>query len=141
MGIQNRVTKQYLLPWLDIDNEGITVRYGRDTISIHWNDICYFALTSSALLLRSRATSPQKYETFEISDGENMICWQAAPPARSLRLLQNGEVPLSPQGYTLFTQQLAALIVERTGLPLYDFRMPERKAKRRKQKEYPQALS
>ena len=69
---------------------------------------------------------------FEISDGENMICWQVTAPPRVYGLLQNGEVPFSPQGYDLFTRQLAVLIAERTGLPLYDFRPPEQKVKEKK---------
>jgi hypothetical protein len=132
--IQNCSAAYYLLPWLQVNEEGITARYGRDTIPMRWQDIRSFALVSTmpVTFIREKAASrAKKYEAFEISDGENMICWRVATPPRSYRLRQNGEVALSPQDYAAFTQQLAALIVERTGLPLYDFRPPERKTKKR----------
>ena len=61
-----------------------------------------------------------------------MICWQVASLPRSHHLSLSGQAVASPQDYDAFVQELSTLIVERTRLPLYDFRAPERK---RKEKE------
>lgn len=50
------------------------------------------------------------------------ICWLKAAPLRHHRLFRFGEIALSDQEYAAFTQQLAALLMEKTGLPLYDLR-------------------
>lgn len=142
-----RIAGCYLLPSLAIDGESITACYGRDTITIKWRDIRYFALVNSLTLrqlptsnnpptlrqlLKSGRTSSKPsvpaHEVFEISDGENVICWLKAAPFRNHRLCRFGEVVLSDQDYIAFTQQLAALIVERTGLPLYDLRFAKYKS-------------
>jgi len=132
--IKPRVAGHYLLPSLKVDESGITARYGRDSIAMRWDDVRYCALVSSTTFHRipdsQRATSSFTREAYEISDGENMICWLEASPFSSHRLQQNGEVALSNQQYTTFARQLASLVIERTGLPLYDFRPPERKAKK-----------
>lgn len=125
MAIQNRIRGFYLLPWLQVDDQGITASYGRDTIAMRWQDIRYFALANTILWRRASTKSAEKakkFDVFEISDGENMICWQvnAPPSAYCLRLFS--EAVRSPQIYEVFTQQMASLIIERTGLPLCDFR-------------------
>jgi hypothetical protein len=123
-----RIAGHYLLPSLTIDDVAITARYGHDTITIAWHDIRHFALVSSATF-RSLPGSKiiSKREAFEISDSENIICWLKAEPLSSHRLFRFGEVALSDEDYAAFTQQLAALIMARTGLPLYDLRLAKHK--------------
>ncbi|MBA2285371.1 MAG: hypothetical protein H0W02_07820 [Ktedonobacteraceae bacterium] len=43
-----RICGHYLLPSLTINDESITARYGRDTITIAWRDIRHFGLVNSA---------------------------------------------------------------------------------------------
>ncbi|GCE07160.1 hypothetical protein KDAU_44890 [Dictyobacter aurantiacus] len=140
----------YLLPSLTIDDESITARYGRGTITIAWSDIRYFALVDSTTfcrlptsdnpptfrqLLTSGGTLSHlpvpAHEAFEISDGENMICWLKAAPFRHHRLFRFGEVALSGRDYAAFTQQLAALLMEKTNLPVYDLRLATQKSRRK----------
>lgn len=140
------IAAHYLHPSLTIDDKAITARYGHDTISIAWHDIHYFALVSSvtfhqlpttdkpptfrqilkAGITYSHISTPDN-EAFEISDGENIICWLKATPLRHHRLSRFGKIALSDEDYTAFTQQLAALIMARTGLPLYDLRLDRHK--------------
>ncbi|HEY3993168.1 MAG TPA: hypothetical protein VGM01_09855 [Ktedonobacteraceae bacterium] len=81
--------------------------------------------------ITSSSTPAPEREDFEVSDGENIICWLKAKPFRHHRLFRFGEVALSDEDYTAFTQQLATLIVERTGLPLYDLRLARHKLKKK----------
>jgi hypothetical protein len=96
----------------------------------------YCALVSSSTFHRipdsKRAASSFTREAYEISDGENRLCWLEASPFFSYRLLQNGEMALSDQQYTTFARQLASLVIERTGLPLYDFREQKKRKTRRR---------
>lgn len=138
------IAARYLLPSFTIDNEAITARYGHSTITIAWHDIRYFALVSSDTfrqlptsdnpptfrrILRTGLTSSNTpaHEAFEISDGENVICWLKATPFRHHSLFRFGEVALSDGDYAAFTQQLAALIMAKTGLQLYDLRLAKHK--------------
>jgi hypothetical protein len=73
----------------------------------------------------SKTKSPR--EAFEISDGENAICWLKTEPLSSHRLSRFGKIVLSDEDYAAFTQQLAALIIDKTGLPLYDLRLDKHK--------------
>jgi hypothetical protein len=50
--IQQRVAGYYSHPSLQVDDEGISARYGRETISIAWRDVRYFALVSSTTFSR-----------------------------------------------------------------------------------------
>jgi hypothetical protein len=130
------IAGRYLLPSLAIDDEAITARYGRSAITIPWRGIRYFALLDSSTfrqlptstnsptfrqLLKTGILSPgtpaPKYEAFEISDGENIICWLKTTPFRHHRLFRFGEIALSDEDYATFTQQLASLLMEKTNLP------------------------
>jgi hypothetical protein len=51
----------------------------------------------------------------------------------SYDLLWSGETALSAQDYAFLTQQLASLIVAKTGCPLLDLRLPMGKRKKNKQ--------
>lgn len=126
--ILTRVAGHYLHPSLEIDDEGINACYGRETISIAWQDVRYFALVNGKVWSKvvGKRGSPER-EAFEISDGENMICWLATEPFSSYRLLWSSEATLSARDYTSLTQQLASLIVAKTDLPLLDFRLFKRK--------------
>lgn len=133
--VQVHMVEHYLFPSLHIDDHGITARYGRqDTISVHWQDIRSFALVNSTTfgnVSGQRTTSGvAKREAFELSDGENTICWLAGVPPRSYRLSLSNEVALSAQDYVAFTSQLTSLIVARTGLPLSDLRLSARNRRR-----------
>lgn len=129
--VRLRIAGHYLLPSLKIDDEAITARYQHDTISISWRDVRYFGLVSSATFFKlpgkQGTQNPPEREAFEISDSENSICWLKASPFRSHRLFWFGEVELSDKDYAAFTQQLASIIMERTGLPLYDLRLAKHK--------------
>jgi hypothetical protein len=78
---------------LAIDDEAITARYGRSTITISWRNIRHFALVDSRTFrqlptstnpptfrqvlkagILSPGTAAPEHEAFEISDGENIIC-------------------------------------------------------------------
>ncbi|HEU5378840.1 MAG TPA: hypothetical protein VFV38_25735 [Ktedonobacteraceae bacterium] len=140
------IAGRYLLPSLAIDDEAITAHYGRSTITIPWRNIRYFALVDSSTFrqlptsthpptfcqvlkagILSPGTPAPEHEAFEISDGENIICWLKATPFRHHRLFRFGEVALSDEDYAAFTQQLASLLMEKTNLPLYDLRLATQK--------------
>jgi hypothetical protein len=142
------IAGHYLLPSLTIDDEAIAARYGHLTITIPWQNIRYFALVDSNTfrqfptsdnpptfrqILKNGITykSPPlpEHEVFEISDGENIICWLKATPFRHHRLFRFGEVALSDEDYATFTQQLASLLMEKTNLPLYDLRIAMQKSR------------
>jgi hypothetical protein len=133
--IQMYIAAHYFHPQLHIGNEGITARYGHDTITMAWNDIRYFALINSKLPNAGLNRKAQWSEAFEISDGENRVCWLAHQPLSSYRLFRLDDTDFGEPGYAKFTQQLAALIVERTHLPLMDFRLEEKKRADPSQKE------
>lgn len=131
--IQIRIAGYYLHPSLQVDDEGLSARYGRETISIAWRDVRYFALVSSTAFSKmpgkkAGSGTPER-EAFEISDGENRICWLVASPFPSYDLLWFGETALSAQDYASLMQQLASLIVAKTDHPLLDLRLPRRKRK------------
>ncbi|MDQ2905823.1 MAG: hypothetical protein M3Y81_20060 [Chloroflexota bacterium] len=138
--IQKVIAGHYLLPALQVDEDGISARYGRDTISMRWEDVRSFALVSSVTF---RGTGQR--EAFELSDGENMICWLVAEPFSAYNLLWSSGAPASPQvtlsaqDYVSFTQQLSSLIVAKTGRPLYDLRLPKHKKKSRQARPLPMA--
>lgn len=122
-----RIAGYYLHPSLEIDDEGIHARYGRVVISIAWQNVRYFALVNGKIWSKRAGKTSQQREAFEISDGENRICWLATEPFPSYSLLWFGESTLSARDYTSFTWQLASLIVAKTHLPLLDFRLTKRK--------------
>ncbi len=136
--IQGRVAGHYLLPSLVIDDQGITAHYGRDTIEMRWSNMRYFALVNSWTLRKASGYQTGSYtpawEAFEISDGENKICWLISSPFYSRHLHLSGERVLSTQEYTSLTGQLASLIVARTGLPLVDCRLPRPARKQKREK-------
>lgn len=105
-----RVAGHYLHPSLQIDDAGIAVRYGKEMIFIDWQDIRSFALVNSLTFSKIPGKKTAQREAYEISDGTNRICWLADSPMPSYDLLWVGEVVLSAQDYTSFTQLLAALI-------------------------------
>lgn len=125
--IQRYIMAHYLHPQLSIDAESITARYGRDTITMAWRDVRYFALINSRLPNAGLYRKASWCEAFEISDGENRVCWLAHQPLSSSRLFTLDGTDLREAGYAKFTQQLAALIMERAQLPLLDFRLEEKK--------------
>lgn len=129
--IQMYIAAYYFHPQLHIDNNGITARYGRDTITMAWRDIRYFALINARLSSSGFDKKAPRREAFEVSDGENRVCWLAHQPLSPYRLFSLDETDLRKPDYTKFTQQLAVLIVEYTHLPLLDFRLEEKKQKKR----------
>ncbi|HEU5379078.1 MAG TPA: hypothetical protein VFV38_26945 [Ktedonobacteraceae bacterium] len=110
----------YLLPSLELDENGIRARYGRDSVSIAWQHLCFFALVeykrfgntdNFSLKPRSRREWVQIYI---ICDGENTIAWYADPRGK----MQNPS-SLSIEEYAkLLEKQLPALVGRKTGLPL-----------------------
>jgi hypothetical protein len=118
---------------LRVDNEGMSAHYGRETISIAWKDVRYFALVSDTAFSKLPSFRASKREAFEISDGKNMICWLVAFPFPSHNLLWPGKTVLSAQDYASLTQQLASLIVAKTDCPLLDFRLPKHRHKKQVQ--------
>lgn len=128
--IQMYIAAHYFHPQLHIDNDGITARYGHDTITMAWSDIRYFALINSKLSSAGFNRKAPWREAFEISDGENRVCWLAHQPLSSYRLFSLDDTDFGELGYAKFTQQLAVLIMERTRLPLLDFRQEETKQKK-----------
>lgn len=131
--VQVSIAAHYFHPQLHIDGEGITARYGRDTVTIAWGDIRYFALINSKIANPGFKRKTPAREVFEISDGENRICWLAHQSLSFYRLLFFGETRLSDQNYKTFTEQLATLLMARTDLPLLDFRLAEKKRKQKDQ--------
>lgn len=131
--VQISVAAHYFHPDLQIDEEGLTARYGRDTITIAWHDVRSFALLNSKLTYAGFKRKAPAQEAFEISDGENRICWLAHQTLSSSRQLLCDETRLSDQDYEAFTTQLATLIVARTALPLLDFRLVEKPGKEKGQ--------
>ncbi|MBO0796159.1 MAG: hypothetical protein J2P36_35150 [Ktedonobacteraceae bacterium] len=104
----------YMLPELDIDDSGITARCGRDTVTMAWQDIRYFALSNSNMIARRKGLI--KAYMYEICDGENIINW--APNTRTVKTYKMDHAAYD----TLASEQLPALVVARTGLPLLDLR-------------------
>lgn len=77
--MQNLITHHYLHPLLQIDEDSITAYYGQQAIVMRWQDVRYFALTSSAALRKELLTANSfKRVAYEICDGENIICWIGA---------------------------------------------------------------
>ncbi|GHO69679.1 hypothetical protein KSC_085710 [Ktedonobacter sp. SOSP1-52] len=70
-------------------------------------------------------TGAFKREVYELCDGENIICWLAASFLEKDSLLRSGRVAFSE--WDTQTEPLAPLIVAKTGLPLYDLRLPAHK--------------
>lgn len=116
--VQVSVAAHYFHPALQINEEGLTARYGRDIIAIAWRDVRSFALLNSKLTHAGFKRKASAHEAFEISDGENRIRWLAHQILSSSRLLLCDKTRLSDQDYEIFTTQLATLIVARTALPL-----------------------
>lgn len=108
------VVGYYMLPPLDIDDTGITAHYGRYTVKLVWQDIRYFAMSNSKQIAQSKASV--KAFMYEICDGENIINW--APNTRNSLTYKVDH----PDYNMLAAEQLPALIVARTGLPLLDLR-------------------
>lgn len=131
--IQLRVAGHYVHPSLHINGEGISARYGQETIFVGWQDIRYFALVNSISFSKIPGRKAEQREAYEISDGVNRICWLSSALVPSYELLWFGERVLSAQDYASLTQQLASLIVANTGCSLLDFRLPIRKRKKREQ--------
>ncbi|MBO0784153.1 MAG: hypothetical protein J2P37_35550 [Ktedonobacteraceae bacterium] len=104
----------YMLPELDIDDNGITARCGRDTVTMAWQDIRYFALSNSNMIARRKGLI--KAYMYEICDGENIINW--APNTRTVKTYKMDHAAYD----TLASEQLPALVMARTGLPLLDLR-------------------
>lgn len=131
--VQVSVAAHYFHPDLQIDEEGLTARYGRDTITIAWRDVRSFVLLNSKLTNAGFNRKAPAREAFEILDGENRICWLAHQTLSSSRLLLCDKTKLSDQDYEMFTTQLATLIVTHTELPLLDFRLAEKPRKEKGQ--------
>lgn len=131
--VQVSVAAHYFHPDFQIDEEGLTARYGRDTITIAWHDVRSFVLLNSKLTHAGFNRKAPAREAFEISDGENRICWLAHQTLSFSRLLLCDQTRLSDQDYEMFTTQLAALIMARTALPLLDFRLAEKPRKEKGQ--------
>lgn len=124
--VKQQLVRRSLYPSLSINDNGIIARYGRETITMRWQDARYFALTSSAALVKDLTpTGAFKREVYELCDGENIICWLAASFLEEDRLLRSGSVAFSD--WDRQTEPLASLIVAKTGLPLYDLRLPAQK--------------
>jgi hypothetical protein len=104
----------YMLPELDVDDNGITARCGRDTVTMAWQDIRYFALSNSNMIARRKGLI--KAYMYEICDGENIINW--APNTKTVTTYKVDRADYD----TLASEQLPALVVARTGLPLLDLR-------------------
>ncbi|WP_201375700.1 hypothetical protein [Ktedonobacter robiniae] len=135
--IKQRLSRYYLYPSLSIDDDGITAHYDRKAITMHWQDIRYFALTSSTALGRElRTTSLFKREAYEVCDGENIICWIGAIPYGGNSWVNNNWLvegiswlrsSMAPSERDRQTEILPSLIVAKTGLPLYDLCLPAQK--------------
>lgn len=117
----------YLLPSLEVDENGMCARYGGDSISIAWQHTRFFALAEykrfgsndNSFKPRSRRKWVQIYL---ICDGENTIAWYADPR----RKMQNPS-SLSIEDYAkLLEKQLPALVGRKTGLSLLDMRGSQR---------------
>ncbi|EFH82015.1 hypothetical protein Krac_2789 [Ktedonobacter racemifer DSM 44963] len=127
--VQPWMLKRYLYPSLSIDEDGITAHYGRQAITMRWRDVRYFGLTSSAMFEKALTTNGAfNREVYELCDGENIICWLAASFLEHDSLLRSGRVAFSDRDRQ--TEPLASLIVAKTGLPLYDLRLPAQKRAR-----------
>jgi len=143
------IVDYHLRPSFEIDEDGITARYGHNIVTMRWMDVRYFALANGKrLLARGVATSTTKsgtnifirrnsvtaiggpVEVFELCDGENTICWSASELIGSAcQLWRSGDTLLAPQDYDAFTQRLSSLIVSKTGCQLYDLRQEQKKKK------------
>ena len=67
------ITAYYMLPALDIDDNGITAHYGQYHVSLAWQDIRYFAISNDKQIANPRAAV--KTFVYEICDGKNIINW------------------------------------------------------------------
>lgn len=127
--MQTSITGYYLHPLLHVDTEGLSASYGSETVCIAWRNVCSFALVggvaASNILQKKAEASSHPYDAFEISDGEQRICWAADSPFPLFTVFRSGSA-LSALDYTYLTLQLGALIVAKTGCPLLDLRPPRR---------------
>lgn len=118
----------YLLPSLELDGNGICAHYGRDSISIAWQHMRFFALAEykrfgSIDNVSFKPQSRRKWvQIYIICDGENTIAWYADPRGK----MQNPS-SLSIEEYAkLLEKQLPALVGRKTGLSLLDMRGSQR---------------
>lgn len=114
----------YLLPSLELDENGMCAHYGRDSVSIAWQHICFFALAEYKRFgsIDNFSLKPQSrrkwVQIYIICDGENTIAWYADPRGK----MQNPS-SLSIEEYArLLEKQLPALVERKTGLSLLDMR-------------------
>lgn len=138
------ITQYYLHPSLQVDEDGITARYRRDTIRMPWKDVRYFALVSDATVKSSLEGSREgKREAYEICDGENTICWIGATLREDkgqdddnwlMEGLGRPRPNTAPSEWGRQVELLPSVIVAKAGLPLHDLR-PSAQKRARQRKE------
>jgi hypothetical protein len=98
-----------------VTEQGLKIRYGGKRSVMRWEELRLFALYSTFGTQKSGASL-----TYELSSATDITRWAWILRPKPLRM---GMVPVvSFEEYTRQMQALNALIVARTGLPLYDLR-------------------
>ena len=100
---------------VEVTEQGIRTRYGGKRSFMRWEGIRLFALYNTYATQKTGASL-----TYELSSATAIVRWTRLLRPNVLRLRM---VPTGPfEEYTRQMQALSALIVARTGLPLYDLR-------------------
>jgi len=101
---------RWVVPMLTFDEESITARYGDDSITMRWIDVCSFTIMG-----KNKPGSPT---VFELSDGRHIIRWIDIYTVRS----RPYDPAIKPEDYRALMQALPFWICSKTGQPLRDLR-------------------
>ncbi|MHB8598683.1 MAG: hypothetical protein ACYDER_17940 [Ktedonobacteraceae bacterium] len=100
---------------VEVTEQGLRVRYGGKRSVMRWEEVRLFAMYNTYSMQKNGSTI-----TYELSSATDIARWAWVLRPNSLHIQM---VPTGPfEEYTRQMQALCALIVARTGLPLYDLR-------------------
>jgi hypothetical protein len=100
---------RWIAPTLILDEESITARYGGDSVTMRWADVCSFAIIGQ-----------NNYQLiYELSDGRHVIRWLDVFTTRHVKTHDRA---MKREDYLAQMSALPPWICARTELPLYDLR-------------------
>jgi hypothetical protein len=103
-----------------VDETGIsTCRGKKKQRSISWAEARLFAI--DAIVTNAKKSRNALPRTFELAIEREIICWQAQSKY-AWNEQQGMKTHLTPEQYAFQLQELHAIIVKKTNLPLYDLR-------------------
>lgn len=100
---------------VEVTEQGLRARYGGKRSAMRWEEVRLFAMYNTWGTQRSGASL-----TYELSSATDIVRWTRLLRPNALHINMVPAIPF--EEYTRQMQALSALIVARTGLPLYDLR-------------------